>query len=64
MIGERNPLLNWAAYPAGGHVARGRLEHDHARDALIEIATQIGLPLGEAEEVVARVMGKQQDAKN
>ena len=65
VIGERNPLLNWAAYAAGGHVARGRLEHDHARDALIEIATQIGLPLGEAEEVVARVMGKgQEDAKN
>src|SRR5437764_358921 len=52
-VGNRNACLNWAAYRAGEHVARGELEADDVHAELRHAAVSIGLPEREIENTIA-----------
>lgn len=51
--GDRNNKLNWAAYRAGEHIARGELDAEVARVELCHAATHVGLPETETENTIA-----------
>lgn len=50
--GERNNRLNWAAYTAGSHAARGELDAEQAADELLLAATAVGLDADEAVRTI------------
>lgn len=50
--GERNDLLNWAAYTLGQHVSAGTVGVDDARQGLLQAASAVGLPEDEAERTI------------
>jgi hypothetical protein len=55
--GQRNVTLNWAAFRAGEHVARGRLDATTAASALLAAAAAIGLTEHEAIRTVGSGLG-------
>jgi hypothetical protein len=55
--GQRNVTLNWAAFRAGEHVARGRLDATTAASALLAAAAAIGLSEREAIRTIGSGLG-------
>lgn len=60
--GERNNVLNWAAYTAGRLIGAGRLDEQHARDILTVAAQRAGLTTGETDATITSgITAGQQD---
>lgn len=51
--GQRNNLLYWAAYTAGGMVKEGRVGSDAASSRLTDAALAAGLPMQEAQATIS-----------
>jgi hypothetical protein len=57
-IGERNTLLNWAAFQAREIVQHGEITADMVREVLIEAAGRCGLDRDEAIRTIASGLGE------
>lgn len=53
VVGQRNEHLNWAAYRAGEHIAKGHLDEREAAEALYAAAIAVGLTQREAIATIA-----------
>jgi hypothetical protein len=51
-VGDRNRLLNWAAFRAGEHITAGTFTLGEAEDELLAAALDVGLPETEARRTI------------